>query len=141
MTKRQFALDLTRYHGRFAHGDLTVFLTWFGDTLHPCLVIVPTHIEGHERVAPCVVLQRNAWQWTESIGDGAHCARTSHEFARHLRLTPDATTCIRISSIIRDHLGDLLAAPPAPFETIVVGDAIRTDQDGRQHYSEIRDRV
>lgn len=141
MSRRQFALDLTRYHARHQHGDLTVFLTWFGDELSPCLVIVPTHYEGHERVTPCVVPQRAAWIWSEGVGDGAHCARTSNQFCHHLRITPHINNCIRITSMIRDHIGDLLFVPPAPFERIVVGDAIRRDSDGKERHSEIIDRV
>ena len=141
MAKRQFALDLTRYHGRYQHGDLTVFLTWFGNDLSPCLVLVPSFYEGHERVTPCVVLQRNAWLWSEAVGDGAHCARTSAQFCDHLRLNPTPTNTIRVSSIIRDHLTDLLSIPPAPFETVVVADAIRRDSDGTERHSEIKDRV
>lgn len=141
MARRQFALDLTRYHARQQHGDLTVFLTWFGDELVPCLVVVPTHYEGHEKVTPCIVLQKNAWLWSEAIGDGGHCAIVSHQFCHHLRIKQSMNNCIRVSSIIRDHIGDLLCVPPAPFERIVVGDAIRRDAAGKEHYSEIHDRV
>jgi len=141
MARREFALDLTRYHARHQHGDLTVFLTWFGNDLLPCLVLVPTHYEGHDRVTPCIVLQKNAWIWSEAIGDGAHCARTSHQFCEHLRIRPDATACIRVSSIIRDHIGDILSIPPAPFETAVMADVLRRDRDGKEHHSEVRDRV
>lgn len=138
---RQFALDLTRYHARYQHGDLAVFLTWFGNELVPCLVIVPGYYEGHERVTPCIVLQKNAWIWSEAIGDGAHAARTSYQFAEQLRMAPGPNTCIRITSIIRDHIGDLLSVPPAPFEHVVVADAIRRDLNGKEHHSEVHDRV
>ncbi|CAM8654895.1 hypothetical protein [Sphingobium cupriresistens] len=141
MARREFALDLTRYHARYQRGDLTVFLTWFGDTLAPCLVLVPSHYEGHERVTPCVVLQKDAWIWSEAIGDGSHCAGTSYQFLHFLRVSPTPTNCIRITSIIRDHIGDLLSIPPAPFETAIVADVIRRDIDGKEHYSEVRDRV
>ncbi|MCE7797865.1 hypothetical protein LWE61_15035 [Sphingobium sufflavum] len=141
MTTRQYALDLTRYHGRFRHGDITVYATWFGDELHPCLVIVPTHMEGHEKVTPCVVMQRNAWIWTEEIGEPRHAVRTSFQFCQHLRITPSPQMCIRITSIIRDHLGDLLTIPPAPFERVVVADAVRIDSDGKEHHAEVTDRV
>lgn len=140
MARREFILDLTRYHGRHAHGDLTVFLTWFGNDLVPCLVIVPSYYEGHERVTPCIVPQRSAWLWS-SIGDGSHCALASYQFCKHLRMNTSPGNVIRITSIIRDHIGDLLAIPPAPFETVVVGDALRRDLNGKEHYSEIRDRV
>lgn len=138
---RQFALDLTRYHARYAHGDLSVFLTWFGDTLAPSLVIVPSYYEGFDRVTPCVVLQKDAWIWSEAIGDGAHCASTAHQFCQHLRIASDPTTCIRVTSIIRDHIGDLLSVPPAPFERVVVADAFRRDSMGKEHHTEVTDRV
>ena len=141
MARRQFALDLTRYHERFQHGDLAVFMTWMGDELAPCLVIVPAYYEGHEKVTPCVVPQRAAWIWSEAFGEGDHCARTSHQFCNHLRISPDPMACIRITSIIRDHISDLLAIPPAPFERVVVADAIRTDSTGKQHHTEVKDRV
>lgn len=141
MARRQFALDLSRYHARFRHGDLTAILTWFGDDLMPCLALVPTYREGHERVAPCVVLQKNAWIWSESIGDGRHCALASYQFCHHLQIGQTINNCIRVTSIIRDHIDDLLGIPPAPFERVVVGEALRRDRDGREHYSEIRDHV
>ena len=139
---RQFALDLTRYHDRFRHGDISVFATWHGDQLEPCLVLVPSHYEGHERVTPCIVPLAAAWIWSEAVGDGGHCARTSYQFCHFLRINPDPTACIRITSIIRDHIGDLLSIPPAPFERVVVADAIRVDQStGKEHHHEVTDRV
>jgi hypothetical protein len=141
MARREFALDLSRYHERFGYGDLTVFMTWFGDELVPCLVIVPSHYEGHERVTPCVVPQRAAWVWSETLGDPRHCALASYQFCQFLRINPDPNSVIRITSIIRDHIGDLISIPPAPFETAVVADAIRRDSDGKEHHTEVRDRV
>lgn len=141
MARREHALDLTRYHARYAHGDLTVYLTWFGDELVPCLVIVPSHYEGHESSTPCIVLQRNAWIWSEALGDGAHCAISSYQFCHHLRIAPTPMSCIRVTSIIRDHIGDLLAIPPCPFERVTLADAIRVDLDGKEHHSEIKVRV
>lgn len=141
MARREFDLDLTRYHQRYQHGDLSVFLTWFGNDLVPCLVIVPSYYEGFDRVTPCIVLQKDAWIWSTAIGDGAHCARTSYQFCQHLRIAPEPNNCIRITSIIRDHIGDILSVPPAPFDTAVVADAIRRDSNGKEHYTEVRDRV
>lgn len=141
MAQREFALDLTRYHARYQHGDLAVITTWFGNALEPCLAIVPAYYEGHERVAPCIVPQRQAWLWSEAIGDGSHCAFASRQFVRHLRMSDDPMSCIRVTSIIRDHIGDLLSIPPAPFETVVVADALRRDSNGKERHSEIIDRV
>lgn len=144
MARRSHFIDLTRYHARFRHGDLTVFLTWGGDTFHPCLVIVPAFAEGHERVTPCVVPLRMAWAWSEAIGDGRHCALTAYRFCQQLRITPSVNACMRLTSIVRSHIGDLLTMPPATglhFERVVVADAIRTDQSGRERHSEISERV
>lgn len=141
MARRQFALDLSRYHSRHVHGDITVYMTWWGDALEPCIVLVPTRDEGWERTTPCIVPQKQAWLWSEGIGDGRHCARASVEFLHHLRFTGSINAAMRVTSIIRDHLGDLLAMPPAPFERIVVADAIRIGNDGSEHYSEVTDRV
>lgn len=141
MARREFCLDLSRYHDRFTHGDLTVYATWHGNDLHPCLAIVPSYYEGHERVTPCIVPQRQAWLWAENIGDGAHCAFIANQFCDHLRMNRNMTNNFRISSVIRNHLGDLLAIPPAPFEFKVVADAFRTSSDGKQHHSEVRERV
>ena len=140
--KREHALDLPRYHARHVHGDLTAWLTWFGDDLVGCLAITPTFYEGWQRSAPCIVLQRHAWIWSEAIGDGAHCARTSLQFAAHLRMSPGVNSAMRITSIIRDHLSDLLSIPPAPFEHVVVAEAIRRDRDtDKEHYHEVKQRV
>jgi hypothetical protein len=138
---RQFCLDLSRVHATFRHGDITAHIAWFGDDLTPCLVLVPAHAEGHERVTPCIVPLRAAWVWSEAIGDGRHCALTAHQFCHHLRINPSMQANFRITSIIRDHLQDLLTAPPCPYERVVVADAIRTGSDGRQHHSEIEERL
>jgi len=141
MARREFALDLTRYHARYLHGDMTVFATWFGNNLTACLVIVPSYYEGHDKVTPCIVPINQAFEWSEAVGDGAHCAFVASQFCKHLRMTPSMDANIRITSLIREHLGDLLSIPPAPFESVVVADAFRIDNRGKEHHSEIRDRV
>lgn len=141
----RYALDLSRHHSRHAHGDITAYLTWWlaGDTPSPVLVLTPTHARPtHERITPCVVPLGAAWLWAEETGSPAHCARTAYEFARNLGLTAEnPITGMRIVSIIRGHLGDLLAMPPMPAERRVVADAIMTDANGRQTHSEIMERV
>jgi hypothetical protein len=130
------ALDLTRYHARYRHGDLTVYLTWWlaSDAgPRPCLVLIPTHAQSYERATPCIVPLPQAWIWSE-IGDGAYAARTAFAFAEALGLDPgNVNNVIRVRSIIVDHLGDLLSIPPMPNdmrEAIVLGEAKVTDREG-----------
>lgn len=137
----RIALDLSRYAWRQQHGDITAYGTWFGtETRRPVLVLVPSYRSGAEKVTPCIVPLESAWAWDESIGDPRHCARTSAEFVAHLGLGRGMYQAFRVARIIRDHLGDLLSMPPEPVELIEVGDAIRTDEHGRQHHSVIRER-
>lgn len=139
------ALDLTRYHARHTHGDITVFLTWYGDgagRAEPALALVPTYKIGHEGVTPCVVTLSNAWRWSAEIGDPHHCAQASLIFARLLGM--DDTTMfgpMRIATMIQDHLGDLVLMPPDYREREVMADAVLRDRDGRETVAEISDRV
>lgn len=138
----KFALDLTRYHAKRQHGDITAYQTWFGPEQRPALVLIPTYRQHHEKTTPCVVPLDNAWKWDEHIGDPEGCARTCVEFAGHLGLDPlSMMTCQRIASIIRDTLGELISIPPKPTESVVVADAIITDGRGKQRHAEVVDHV
>lgn len=137
-------LDLTRYAWRQQHGDLEAIGTWLlhRDGPLPCLVLKPTSAQRHDQFIPCVVLQKNAWIWSEAIGDGAEAARAAYDFACALGLSPhNSTNIIRVASIIRDHIGDLLGIPPMPAEREVVGEATITDECGRVTEREITARV
>ena len=136
----KYALDLTRYHERRQHGDITAFYTWFGPEQSPALVLVPTYRQHHEKTTPCVIPLENAWKWDEFLGDPEGCARTCYQFAGFLGLDPlSSMTCQRIASIIRDGLGDLISIPPKPTERKVVADAIITDHSGRKRHAEVLD--
>lgn len=137
------ALDLTRYHSRRQLGDITIIFTWWlaDNARRPCLVLVPTIGLGSERIIPCVVPQSSAWAWAEETGDGRHCARTSAQFAAYLGLPEHPNSAMRVTSIVRECMGDLLNIPPMPVERVAVADAIRIDADGREHHSEITDDV
>lgn len=133
----QYDLDLTQVAFEKHYGDITIFGTWFGKDRRPALVLMPTAYIGVPGVTPCVVPLSHAWRWTD-IGEPQHCARVSVMFAESLGLSPhNIPTLMRITSIIRDHVGDLLMIPPKPTERVVVADAVRTDQDGREHHSEV----
>lgn len=137
-------LDLTRCHFTKAHGDITVFGTWLlqqnGAT--PALVLLATAKVGNENAIPCIVPLSTAWAWSEEIGDPRHAAQRSYWFAANMGLNAhNIATVMRVTSIIRDHLGDLLSIPPRPHDKVVVADAIRTDQYGKEHHSEVIERV
>lgn len=134
----QFDLDLTQVHFLRTYGDITLYGTWFGKDRNPALVLMPTYLIGRPRVVPCVVPLASAWKWAPETGDPAHAARVSLMFAERLTLTPhNPMTLMRITTIIRDAIGDLLHIPPKPTEGVVVADAIRTDEYGREHHSEV----
>lgn len=135
-------LDLTQVHFQLTYGPITLFGTWFGAERKPALVLLPTTKIGREEAIPCVIPLASAWKWAESTGDPAHAARVSVMFAQHMGLDAyNPHQVIRITSIVRDHIGDLLAIPPKPTERVVVADAVRTDEHGREHYSEISEHV
>lgn len=135
------ALDLTRYHDRHQHGDITVYLTWWlasDSGPKQCLVLVPTHAQSYERTTPCVVPMNHAWVWSEEIGDPAAAAATAMSFARALGLEASPRQAIRIRSIIVDHLDDLVRMPPMPDdmrEKVVLGEAKLT---AREHGKVVR---
>lgn len=143
MTSRT-AIDLTRYHDSYQHGDLSVYLTWWlADDAgpKPCLVLIPTNTAAWEHTMPCIVMLENAWVWSEAIGDPAAAARAAFGFATSLGMKTEPTNVIRIRSIIHDHIGDLLAMPPMPAdmrETVNLGDAtIKHRDSGRTIEREI----
>lgn len=134
-------LDLSRRVDTFTHGDIQVILTW---TLHderPCLVLIPTLAVLHfDSITPCIVPIESAFMWDEHTGDGRHCATMAFQFACAMNFAPSPQILIRITSIIRDHLGDLLACPNMPklFDDEVVADATLTNlETGAVKQSEI----
>lgn len=141
MTDLRYDLDLTQTHFQRTFGDITLFGTWFDKDRKPALVLVPTNKLGSEYIVPCVVPMSQAWVWDEATGDGAHCARVSCLFATNMGFGFDTMKIMKITSIIRESIGDLLNIPPKPTEAVVVADAIRTDASGKQHHSEIIENV
>jgi hypothetical protein len=153
MTKNQEAsmdadtpiLDLDRYKDRWNHGDMTVYLTWNLITGRGCLVIVPRYLNPeYNRVRPCMVELDDAYLWAEETGDGAYAARMTYEFARWLGISQfSVRDLVRLTSMVREHLGDLLMCPPMPqSEKQVLADVLMTNTDtGRSVESTVVDYV
>ncbi|WP_296763720.1 hypothetical protein [Sediminimonas sp.] len=140
-TEHDPVIDLSRYHFKHAYGDVTVIGTWSLATSRPVMALVPTVLRPtHDRVTPCLVPLDMAWMWDETTGDAQHCVETTVMFAQALGFNPYAPReLIRLTSIIRDHLGDLLTMPPMPeTEQRAVADVIKTDLDtGKTQEAEI----
>lgn len=129
-TTPQVALDLSRNHAVHRLGDITVHMTWTHHDRKPCIVLIPAATPLHfDRVTPCIVPMDAAWLWDEHTGDGAHAASVSFMFCNALGFTPSPQRLMRITSIIRDLLGDLVLMPPMPaHEQTAVGTMIVTDR-------------
>lgn len=101
----------------------------------------------------CLVTMRQAWAWTEEneyerqfaphliAEKGRICARSCYLFALNLGMTAhNQFTLIKILSVVRDHIGDLLHMPPAPpLDKVVVADAVAIGSDGIERRAEIVD--
>lgn len=143
------ALDLTRYHFRQRHGDITVYGSWWlaeDSGPRPCLVLIPTNKQSWEKATPCVVMLDQAWVWSEEIGDPVHAAKVAMQFVDMLGQPPSPKSAFRVRGIIIDHLGDLLAMPPMPEAmrvNTVIGEAkVTARETGRViRHEEIIDRV
>ena len=139
-------IDLKRNAGKFQHGDITAYLTWAGDNRRPCLVLVPSWTFGKanlRRVTPCIVPMDNAWKWDAQRGLPGECAATSMAFAEALGLSANLVTAMRITTIIHDHLQDLIRMRPETHRdgaTYVAAEIIRTNRDtGEQVYTEVHE--
>jgi hypothetical protein len=110
----KLALDLSKFHSRHEHGDITVYVTWTQHNRRPALVLVPTFVPmHHERITPCIIPLDMAYMWDEHAGNGAHCARTTQMFVANLGGNPmNPRLCFKVTDLIREHLGDLLTCPP-----------------------------
>lgn len=148
MTAATPLIDLSRTDeklGSKVYGDVTVHFTWSLHNGRPVMVLTPTHLPEHsDYLIPCLVPMDLAYLWDEHLGDAVHCARTTYQFAGALGLNQnDPKTLVRLTSIIRSHLGDLTMMKHLPeSEREVVADAILTDRNtGKVREAEIVDNV
>lgn len=137
------AYDLTVTHRSYRRGDLQVWLTWNRNSGEPCLVITPRdpHL-SNQRVIPCVVPMNRAWVWDEAIGDPAEVEFAAALFCMNLGFNPyNVRNVNKLTGIVRDYLGELVAMPPMPTDDRqVVAEAIITENaTGKQTYKEVTD--
>lgn len=129
-------LDLSKRHAEHVDGELTVILTWLGETVEdsePCLVLLPTYRALAPSTArPCVIALSSAFRYD----DAEYLWQSAASIASILGLGPSAT--FRVADKIQSCLLELIKMPPRPVERAdVVADAIMTDESGRQTTAEI----
>lgn len=137
-----FDLDLTQSHFVKARGDLTLYGSWYGDRLRPCLVVLPSF---RTKGVPLVVEIDTAYRWNpDDIDvDPAGAAGLVMQFLQLNGMDyGNVITHMRVLSLIHDHLADLITMPVKPTSLVVVADAFRTDTDtGKTTHQEIVKRV
>ena len=136
-------LNLTESHFVKVRGELTMYGSWYGDRLRPCLAIVPTFRNDK---TPLLVELDSAYRWNpdDKDVDPRGCAALVMQFLHENGLDSGDIlhAHMRVMSFIHDHLGDLLTMPPKPTNLVVVADAFRTDHEtGKTTHQEIVKRV
>jgi hypothetical protein len=108
----------------------------------PVMALVPTHRQMGLSYVPCVVTLDLAWIWSEETGDELYAADTAMSFAQSLGIGATRKNMMRVLSIIREHIEDMLKRiPPRPSDDRkIVGDFIARDQEtGRERHMEIKE--
>ncbi|MEG3807017.1 hypothetical protein DBT53_004465 [Aerococcus mictus] len=125
------AIDLSMTAWRKVHGQITAYGTWvqMSGAWRPALVLVRTGDETSDHCVPCIVTMDRIWVVTEEVGNEIQAGRLVASFLDPLRLGPSARNSIKLLSIIRDHIGDVLSIGPRPSKGLrtVVGEAIMTN--------------
>ena len=130
------SLDLSKRHAEHVDGELTVILTWFGETVEdsePCIVLMPTYrLLAPGRFKPCVIALSSAFRYD----DAQYLWESAGSIADILGLGASAT--FKVADKIQSCLLELIKMPPRPVEQrTVVAVAIVTDESGRQTTAEI----
>lgn len=104
------------------------------DTVDPCMVLIRADEHPKAGRKPCVVTLDAAYLWHEDpdVAGNQLFAETSVLFTEALGLDPMRPHDIfRVQSIIRDHLGDLIAAPrPQGIQQRAIADVQVKFRDG-----------
>lgn len=138
-------LDLRARAFMYERGDITLIGSWLrmGGNIRPCLVLIRSGEEYSDHTVPCVVTLDKAWIWDEDEGDPKEAARTAANFVEKLRLTHSLQSCIRIASLVHDHLDDLIQMPPFPpmdRETVAFIEQVN-NKTGKTKHIEVKDYV
>lgn len=135
--------DLEVSHDVYNRGDVLVWLTWNQNTGEAAIVLTPRVSKiNHERITPCIIPLSRAWAWAEETGDEGDIVINAALFCANLGFNPNNLANVhRVMSIVRSHLGDLLAVPPMPRDHHeVVADMIVTDNNtGKELHREVKD--
>lgn len=130
MTTPQLQIDLALSLWQRTRGDITIHATWHIPTERPCLVLIPRNLPPNsDRITPCIVHIDNAFMWDEVTGDPRAVALQTLEFGQNLGMDVQSPAqMIALTSLIRDHLGDLLMMPPFPrVEQETVAEVMEVD--------------
>ncbi|MBS4051284.1 MAG: hypothetical protein KGZ69_08775 [Methylomonas sp.] len=136
-------LDLNKYHFVRTIGDVRIYGAWCGPDKRPCLALLSRFQIIGKRTIPFVVHIDNAYLWSDEHADPAHIVEQSAKACECLGLdVRNPRNVVKISFLIQDHIGDLLAIPPMRSEKSeqrVLADLVMTDEHGKQKHAEIRD--
>jgi len=119
-TPHRPSLDLTVYQSMRVHGDLTVYLTWYGpaaDDSEPCIAIVPSFRSRASGFAPAVIALSAAYKWEHPSRELAH---TVAFLLDGLGMEPTSSNGRRLLDLVHHHLDDLIKMPPMPTRQMMV---------------------
>jgi hypothetical protein len=138
------AFNLSMCQNTYERGDIKVWMTWNFETGRPCMVLTPNVRKIRpSRVVPCVITLDTIHKWMEDAPKDARvdAAATAIGMSQALGLPPSPHSALRVMSLIRDYLEELVHMPPVPsYSQITRADAIITDPNtGKQYHKEVTD--
>jgi hypothetical protein len=115
--------------------------TWCGENNTPCLVLVPSRRRmSHENTEPAILRLPNAWIYSDDVGDPVAAAEEVFGMIQAMGMTFTALLGMRVLSLIRDHLEDLVKMPPKPdgIQHVVAEMMITDEETGKERLVEVR---
>lgn len=121
-------LDLSRYNFKHIKGDVTIYGTWYGETLEesePCLCLIPTYRRG----VPCCIALSAAYKYD----DPKYLLGASQGICHQLGFSDSMQNVSRVADLIYSYLPDLVKIPPKPSEGLIhVAEVTLTHESGRK---------
>ena len=143
MQVEKIFVDLNKRHFAYDIGDVRIYGSWCGPEKRPCLALVPRFEIIGKSTKPFVIPVDHTYLWWDKTADFEHIITQSMKACECLGLDANnPKNVVRLSLLIQDHLGDLLAIPPMQSEKsdqLVLADLVVTDEHGKQKHAEIRD--